>query len=243
MIKVKDLIVKPITASAARAIVKRIHYSGKVVANSVIHFGVFHGTACLGVMQFGSPIDKRRMQPLVAGTGWNEFMELNRMAFHDSLPKNSESRCLSVAFRLIKKHYTHIKWVVSFADSTQCGDGTIYRAAGFDLIGVKKNSSLLRMPDGSVVAMKTLDNNPDPNKSSKRKKKNGAVPLQGFQIKYIYFLDKTYRKKLSVPLLPFSTINEKGAGMYKGIPRGTKAIAGNHPASGGAIPTPTLQNL
>ena len=70
---------------------------------------------------------------LVKDTKWNDFLELNRMAFDDYLPKNSESRSISVAMKLIKKHYPNIEWVVSFADGTQCGDGTIYRASGFRL--------------------------------------------------------------------------------------------------------------
>ena len=40
---------------------------------------------------------------LVEGTGWNEFIELNRMAFDNYLPKYSESRCIAISIKLIKK--------------------------------------------------------------------------------------------------------------------------------------------
>ena len=40
--------------------------------------------------------------------------------------------------------------------------------------------------------------------------------LKGFQLRYIYFIDKSYRKRLTVPEIPFSKIDEMGAGMYKG---------------------------
>ena len=76
-------------------------------------------------MQFGPSLDKRKIQGLVEGTRWNDFIELNRMAFADWLPRNSESRAISVALRLIRKHYPNIEWVISFADGTQCGDVTI----------------------------------------------------------------------------------------------------------------------
>lgn len=46
--------------------------------------------------------------------------------------------------------------------------------------------------------------------------RNGGVKIQGFQLRYVYFLDKRSRKKLTVPELPFSMIDELGAGMYKG---------------------------
>ncbi len=39
---------------------------------------------------------------------------------------------------------------------------------------------------------------------------------KGFQLKYIYFIDKSKIIDLTVPILPFSKIDELGAGMYKG---------------------------
>lgn len=111
-------------------------------------------------MQFGPSLDKRKVQGLVDGTGWNGFIELNRMAFSERLPRNSESRALGIAMRIIRKAYPHIEWVISFADGAQCGDGTIYRAAGFVLTGIRKNTSLWRGPDGSVSDDATVKTNP-----------------------------------------------------------------------------------
>ena len=138
MASAKDLVVKPIGSKDAAELVRRIHYSGKVTQNSQLHLGVFLDGRLEGAMQFGPSMDKRKMLGLVPGTGWNGFLELNRMAFSDRLPRNSESRALGVAFRMIRKHYQHIEWIVSFSDATQCGDGTIYRASGFVLTGIKR---------------------------------------------------------------------------------------------------------
>ena len=52
--------------------------------------------------------------------------------------------------RLMRQHAPHVQWVVSFADGAQCGDGTIYRASGFLLTGIRKNTSLWAAPDGHV---------------------------------------------------------------------------------------------
>ena len=46
--------------------------------------------------------------------------------------------------------------------------------------------------------------------------RTGAQMAEGYMLRYIYFIDKTYRKKLTVPELPYSKIVEIGAGMYKG---------------------------
>jgi len=132
---VKDILIKPVDASRGNEFIKQHHYSGKVVTNSQLHLGVFYHGGLEGVLQFGPPMVREQMLGLVEGTGWNEMMELNRMAFTEELPENSGSRCLSIAFKLFKKHAPHVKWVVSFADATQCGDGAVYRAANFILTG------------------------------------------------------------------------------------------------------------
>ena len=64
-------------------------------------------------------------------TPWNGFLELNRLAFADWLPRNSESRAIGYALRWLRATYPWLQWIVSFADATQCGDGAIYRASGF----------------------------------------------------------------------------------------------------------------
>jgi hypothetical protein len=89
MANAKDIIVKPITAQAANAVVKRIHYSGKVVPNSQLHFGVYLGEKLEGAMSFGPSMDKRKTLGLVKNTGWHGFLELNRMAFSGLLPRYS----------------------------------------------------------------------------------------------------------------------------------------------------------
>ena len=90
-INVKEIVLKVIPAKAANAFVRKWHYSGKVVNNSVLHFGCFYNNVMHGVMSFGPSINKKGTINLVKDTGWNEFLELNRMAFDEVLPKNSES--------------------------------------------------------------------------------------------------------------------------------------------------------
>ena len=42
MSSAKDIVLKPITAQEANELVRRVHYSGKVVQNSQLHIGVYY---------------------------------------------------------------------------------------------------------------------------------------------------------------------------------------------------------
>lgn len=231
--RAKEIEVKVIPSKIAVPFIKKHHYSGKVVNNSSLHFGVFLDNKLHGVMSYGPSLDKAKMLNLVEGTGWNDFLELNRMAFDEVLPRNSESRAISQSIKLIKKNAPQIKWIVSFADGCSCGDGTIYRASNFVLTDIKPNYNLVLLPSGEKIHKMTLESNP----TTPRKELNGKCyyditngkfdfkkyidyvggqVLKGYQLRYIYFIDKTYRQRLTVQEIPFSKIDEVGAGMYKG---------------------------
>lgn len=287
----KDIVVKPIDRKEADVCIKRYHYSGKVVNNSQLHIGVFLGGKLEGAMQFGPSLDKRKIVGLVEGTGWNEFLELNRMAFSDALPRNSESRALAVTFRMMRQFAPQIQWIISFADATQSGDGAIYRASGFVLTAIKPNNQIWEFPGGEVATRMVATDTRRPQRqqllkstagaresrtslTDGRSKKQqaeavrlsrgyatkggniledggasmrpfveaGAKPLPGFQLRYIYFLDPTARERLTVPIMPFDAIEERGAGMYRGQPTtrplsADSGTSGVQPEGGGATPT------
>lgn len=208
--RAKEIIVKVIPSKIANEFVKKHHYSGKVVNLSNLHFGAFLDGKLHGVMSYGPPMDKRNALPLVdsgendLNKKWNEMLELNRMAFDDYLPKYSESRCIAISIKLLRKNAPQIKWILSYSDATQCGDGTIYRASGFKLTQINKNSTIYKLADGQIVAKR----------GDSKYNFIGAEALKGFQNRYIYLIDKNC--KLNVPEIEFKKIDEMGAGMYKG---------------------------
>jgi len=224
--RAKEIIVKVIPSKIANEFVKKNHYSGKVVPNSTLHFGCFLDDKLHGVMSYGSSMVKHKVIHYVENTKWNEFLELNRMAFDEYLPKYSESRCIAISVMLLKKNAPHIKWILSFSDGNLCGDGTIYRASGFKLTNINDSKQLYTLPNGETLHLMGLQGGQH---GARRKKmlERGygnakkymvevlkGVPLIGKQLKYIYLIDKTC--KITVPILPFSKIDEMGAGMYKG---------------------------
>lgn len=231
--RAKEIIVKVMPSNIANPFIKKHHYSGKVVNNSCLHFGAFLDGRLHGVMSYGPSLDKSKIITLIDGTGWNEFLELNRMAFDNYLPRNSESYCISKSIKLIKRNAPQIKWIISFADACSCGDGTIYRASNFVLTDIKPNKNLVLLPSGEKIHKMSLESSPNQPRQELNGKTyyqltggkynfkkyveavNGKI-LTGYQLRYIYFIDKSCKDKLTVPIIPFSRIDEMGAGMYKG---------------------------
>jgi hypothetical protein len=231
--RAKEITLRVIPSAVATPFVKAHHYSGKIVPNSALHFGVFIGGKMHGVMSYGPSLVKAHIIGLVKNTGWNEYLELNRMAFDSVLPRNSESRAISLSIKLLKKYAPQVKWVVSFADACSCGDGAIYRASNFVLTGIKENEGLVLLPDGSVIHKLTLESQPTNARPElggrtyfdvtggrfsfkKYLAASGGTLLPGYQLRYIYFIDKSRQADLTVPIIPFSKIDEIGAGMYRG---------------------------
>lgn len=238
----KQLQIRALVAKEANAFMRRAHYSGKVVPNSQLHLGVYLNGRLEGALQFGPPMDKRKLIGLVEGTTWNGFLELNRMAFTEALPRNSESRAIAVCMRLLRKHRPEIRWVVSYADATMCGDGTIYRAAGFVLTGIKRDENMAIDAEGGTHHKISYQAHPIHTGFSAITggkcdwdafvKAKGWTHAEGFQLRYIYFLDPAARGDLAVPEIPYSEIQARGVGMY----RGRRTSAGSIEADAAATP-------
>jgi hypothetical protein len=91
-----------------------------------------------------------------------------------------------------------------------------------------------KMPDGESVCSLVFNPSFSPNSKNDVAKKYGktgekatwsssrflksinAEMIEGYQLKYIYILNDEVYNRLTVPILPFSEIDEMGAGMYKG---------------------------
>lgn len=203
----KEITLKPINSKIANEFVKKHHYSWKVVNNSQLHFGVFYKKQLGWVMSYWPSMDKRRIIWLVEGTEWNEFIELNRMAFSEFLPRNSESRAIAISLKLIKKQAPQIKWVISFADGTQCWDWTIYRAAWFELTHIKKNVGIVELNNGDVTH---LINKKDPNHDIYKYWVKRTI--DGYMLRYIKLLKPWLKRNYKI--IPYDRIQEIGARMY-----------------------------
>ena len=235
----KEITVSAIAGADARRFVERWHYSKKTVNNSQLHFGAFNGKRLVGVMQYGPPMERRQT-----------------LRWHSrSIGRRFESRFIAITVRLIKKHYGNVEWLLSFSDACSCGDGTIYRASGFLLTGIKRNTGTIEA-GGETFARMAVDTGSDVQRrlatllgvpaihSFGDAVRKGARVLPGHQLRYVLPLKPGVAARISVPILPFSAIAAAGAGMYLGKSR-AGSIESDAPAfhagEGGEVPTPALQ--
>ena len=198
-----DLRVETIPVWLARAIVATKHYSHRFVNNSTLHLGVFSGRDIVGVMQFGYALHPNSGRRVVEGTENNQYLELNRMWIHDKMKRNTESRTLRYAIKLIKIIRRQVQWVQSFADERCGGLGVTYQAANFQYLG------------HHVSRFYELDGDWYHQISSNRKKNRSArdIHLQENlhratihhlrQFRYIFWLKKGARKRLLFPICPY----------------------------------------
>ena len=236
----KEIKVIPVHKREADKLIIKHHYSKKVTQNSQINFAVLLDGRAIGALQFGPSIDKRKTGPSI-GCGMNDYLELNRMAIEDVGIKNIESRAISVCLKIIKKKYPFLKAVLSFADACQCGDGTIYRASGFNLLAINKNKTLFSNGN-TIIADKTLNDKKNKNGKSMltEYKKLGFKPLIGYQFKYVFYFDKKKKKKQK--FIKFDEIPVE-CRMYLSKRGGSidNDASDFQLEEGGVIPTPLLQ--
>jgi len=141
----KDLVLAPIPHAVANRLVRAHHYLHSAPTGLRLSLGVFARGALRGVVQFNA--GPRGARSLFQGASAAEVLSLCRLWLDDRLPRNSESRVLAVACRLLARH-TLAKAIVSYADPGAGHVGRIYRAAGWLYLGQSEPQPLLALDDG-----------------------------------------------------------------------------------------------
>lgn len=196
--------VREIHRDRANAIIRRHHYSGKVVGNAYVHLGVFIDGELYGVLQLGYAMNPASGGGVVEGTANDEYLELNRMWLDDFAPKNSESRAISYAIRYIRRAWPKVRWIQSFADE-RCGlNGTVYQACNFDYAG--SHTSTFWELDGEMfhnIAATTTGEKGGHRSRWLRENLARATRHDLRQFRYLFFLKPRFRRGLKLKLQPY----------------------------------------
>lgn len=133
-LKSPSLWLEEIPLETAAEFVLRHHYSKVMPKQTKIVLGLYKGQngPLVGVITFGwgvRPQDTiRRLFPSLKA---KDYFEIGKMCVHDSEPKNTESRLLSLSMRWIKKNHPQIKLIFTWADAIWGKPGYVYQAANF----------------------------------------------------------------------------------------------------------------
>jgi hypothetical protein len=129
----KQLLVELIPRSVARGIIVENHYLHRM-GIATHSFGVFGPQRELvGAITFGPLASREAAASLGQGT---PTLELTRLWLSDRCARNSESRVIRIAVRLLAALCPDLEWIATYADPSVGHDGTIYRAAGFVYVGL-----------------------------------------------------------------------------------------------------------
>lgn len=202
-----EFYIKEIDRKLANETIIKNHYSHKVYNATYIHLGIFSNGKLEGVLQYGYAMNPASQNSVVSGTEINEYLELNRMWLSERLPKNSESKSISYSLKYIKKKFNgKIKWIQSFADE-RCGKfGVVYQACSFNYYG--EHTSDFWELDGVVYHNIQMTVRPDTKRYSAeveylQTNKDKANKLTLRQFRYIFFIDKRYKKNCQLQEKPY----------------------------------------
>jgi hypothetical protein len=195
--------INEIDRNLANKIIVQKHYSKKFYNATYIHLGVFINGELLGVLQYGYAMNPASCGSVVEGTEMNEYLELNRMWLDDKAERNSESKAISYSLRYIRSKYPRVKWIQSFADE-RCGCfGIVYQACSFDFYG--EHTSTFWTVDGEIYHNSLMTRDPKLSKSAKfiQENKERATSEELRQFRYIFFIDKRWKKKCLLKQKPY----------------------------------------
>jgi adenine modification enzyme len=198
-----DFHVREIPRKEANAIIIKNHYSKKVYNATDIHLGLYINDELLGVLQYGFAMNPASAGSVVKDTGMCQYKELNRMWLSDKAPRNSESKAISYSIKYIRQKHKPVKWIQSFADERCGGFGIVYQAANFDYYG--EHVSTFWELDGEVYHNSLMTRDPKLSKSAAyiQANKDRATPSELRQFRYIFFIDKRWKKQCLLKEQPY----------------------------------------
>lgn len=196
--------VQEIHRDRANAIIRRHHYSHKIVANAYVHLGVFIDAELYGVLQFGYAMNPASGGGVVEGTANDGYLELNRMWLDDFAPRNSESRAIGLAIRYIRRAWPKVRWIQSFADE-RCGlNGKVYQACNFGFYG--EHTSIFWEIDGEFFHNIVATTDTRAGSQARRRFLAGrdrAIRHELRQFRYLFFMAPRFRRGLRLTEQPY----------------------------------------
>ena len=124
-------IIEPRTAAVAY---RRWHYLGDAGFLSQISFGAYFNGELEGAISYG-PLSAPEMNGYWDRQSQFGWYEIKRLAMSPSCPRNSESRFIGKTISLLRRRCI-VRGIVTYADAGAGHTGIIYKASGFQYLGL-----------------------------------------------------------------------------------------------------------
>jgi len=141
-IKPKQIELKRIANRDARKIILARYRSGSFPSGIMLSLGAFVDGRCYGCIVFAN--GSRFIHTVIDNGRQGDVWELVRLWLSDELPKNSESRLLRIAIKLVKQFNPALKAIVTY---TELGVG-LYKGAGWKQVPGRFGDRVMRVVDG-----------------------------------------------------------------------------------------------
>lgn len=215
-----------ISCKLAKRIIEKYHYLHSCPKCSLA-LGFFYEGWLSTVIVFGQPSSRLLAQSIWEGGNDKNTWELLRLYSFDWSGKNTESRCISLAIKYIKKYHPEVKVLIAFADPSVGHVGTIYKASNWIFVGAERGRGHPAIYiDGKRRHPRELFDRHGTSSVSELMKIYGnrmKAPELVRKYKYVYPLDKTVKLKC--------------------VGSVTEAQPSAQKEGGGSSPTPTHHNL
>lgn len=109
------------------------HYLHSTPAGAVLRLCFKDSSGVIGCMMWGRPSSRKIDQ--------TSILELTRMYFVDDTPPCTESKCLGMARKYIRKHYPKIKGLIAYSSIGMGHEGIVYQADNWYRLGGSKGGS------------------------------------------------------------------------------------------------------
>ena len=191
----KPYFIMRIGSKEAKEYIREHHYSHGCHNGPSPCYGLFEGLELIGVLMFATPCSEN-VRASVFGEEHKDWVtELHRLHILDVTPKNTESWFISRCLKMLKKDKPQIKAVLSFSDSTEGHEGTIYKATNAYRIG-STGTATFYMDQGGRLRHPRQNG---VNITHEMAKERGWCPVKrGAKNRYLYLLytSKKERKEL-----------------------------------------------
>lgn len=134
-----ELIVKQINPDLARGIIAAFHYSKTFPDSTIFSFGAYLNGKLIGVVCYGMGGCKEQYTAIFPNIENGTYLELTRLWVAYQMPKNSESKIISMSLKQLPSQY---KVILSFADEGQGHCGIIYQATNWIYLGCNNGNSI-----------------------------------------------------------------------------------------------------